>query len=148
MAKREPAPSAEADQICLACGLCCSGAMFGYVGVEEAQMPAMRALGLTPCSNVSGFSQPCTAHGAEGCRIYALRPAPCRDYRCELLRAAQSGAVTVDKARSLIAQALALQTAQRAEGAQGILAKGALQRLLDKHFLSESKRLLRKPIDQ
>jgi hypothetical protein len=84
-------------QLCLVCGLCCDGALFKDVELRPGDDAArLRTLGL-PLAALRGqtrFAQPCAALGADcRCRIYADRPARCREFECALLHAVSAGHV-------------------------------------------------------
>ena len=111
-----------AEQLCLACGLCCDGSLFEHVQlVPGDDAKKLKTLGLpvsaprakTP---VNHFRQPCSALCADRtCRVYADRPSQCRTFECGVFKAAQSGRITgtaalrlVKRARRLVDQILAL----------------------------------------
>ncbi len=87
--------------LCLECGLCCDGTLFGYV-VKEGGGP--RAATLLPAKQPGCFSQPCNALGARGCSIYEDRPTACRTFNCTVLTAHELGDATLDEAREAIAE--------------------------------------------
>jgi Fe-S-cluster containining protein len=78
------------EPLCLACGVCCNGVLFGDVVLQPGDKPArMRAWGISiaPRRGKFRFPQPCAAFGGDHCRIYEGRPRYCRDFECGLLRA-------------------------------------------------------------
>lgn len=92
--------------LCLACGLCCDGSLFGFVPLEPAEIAPARARGLAVIASGRGFEQPCPALRG-GCTLYAERPAACRRFTCRLL--ARDGPVSaVHRVRALMAQLRAL----------------------------------------
>lgn len=100
------------EQLCLACGLCCDGSLFGHVRLgpgDDARR--LRGLGL-PVTRTRGrdvvtrFPQPCAALCADrACRLYADRPAQCRDFECGVFAAAQAGRMEFPAALRLVRQA-------------------------------------------
>ena len=83
-----------AEQLCLACGLCCNGVLFKDVELQ----PGDDAIGLRkqglPVSRprspvgVLRFPQPCAALGPDcRCHIYPDRPTRCQQFECALLKA-------------------------------------------------------------
>ncbi len=88
------------EQLCLACGLCCDGALFDHVQLGRGDdAKALKALGLpvlvartkTP---VARFRQPCSALCADRmCRLYRDRPSQCRDFECGVFKDAQAGRI-------------------------------------------------------
>jgi hypothetical protein len=112
-----------AEQLCLACGLCCDGTLFDNVRLgpgDDAQQ--LKALGLpisiprtkTP---VTFFRQPCAALCADrSCRLYADRPGQCRAFECGVFKDAQAGRIKPAAALRLVKQAR-----QRADGIRLLL---------------------------
>jgi len=98
------------DTLCTRCGLCCDGSLFADVElVGQAEARRLEIMGLEVDDNESGaglLSQPCAALQGRRCGIYAHRPKCCRTFECQLLQDAQLGAVTVEAATELIAEAL------------------------------------------
>jgi Fe-S-cluster containining protein len=96
-----------AEDLCLACGLCCNGAIFARVKLQpEDDQARLRALGLPLVSRRSlkgaldhppsairnlHLLQPCSAFDGCRCRIYAERPLHCRRFECLLLKAVKEG---------------------------------------------------------
>lgn len=99
------------DSLCVRCGLCCDGTLFGDVeltGRREAMR--LESLGLDVDENDADaqlLSLPCAALRTTRCSIYAHRPQCCRTFECRLLQQAQRGTVTVDEAVARIAEARA-----------------------------------------
>ncbi|MBI2926245.1 MAG: YkgJ family cysteine cluster protein [Verrucomicrobia bacterium] len=96
-----------AENLCLACGLCCDGALFKDVELQPGDDAArLLALGLplsrrqTPTADrPSKFPQPCVALGADcRCRVYADRPLRCRQFECALFKAVRASQVTTEAA--------------------------------------------------
>jgi Fe-S-cluster containining protein len=90
-----------ADQLCLACGLCCDGTLFDNVRLGPGDAAEkLKALGLpvrvtrakTP---TSFFRQPCAALCENRtCRVYADRPSQCRSFECGVFKSAQAGRIS------------------------------------------------------
>lgn len=101
-----------ADQLCLACGLCCDGTLFHHVQLLPGDDAGkLKALGLpvkTPRARtpVARFPQPCAALCADRtCRIYADRPKQCRSFECGVLKDLQAGRLAAAPALRLVKQA-------------------------------------------
>ena len=99
------------DSICVGCGLCCDGTLYGYVELADGDdrevfvrlgRPAERATEDGPWV----APQPCVASVAARCAIYDDRPQRCRRYRCDLLTAVDDGRETADAARVIVAKAV------------------------------------------
>lgn len=111
------------EQLCLACGLCCDGALFDNVQLGPGDdAKKLKALGLpvsvsrspTP---ITRFRQPCAALCADRtCRLYADRPLQCRTFECGVFKDAQAGRIKFSTALRLIKQAR-----QRANKVRGLL---------------------------
>jgi Fe-S-cluster containining protein len=100
-------PADVSSRLCLACGLCCDGTLFADVELRPGDSPAeLRESGFplrrgkdSEGQSVQKFSQPCSALGSDcRCAVYAGRPARCREFDCDLLRAVQAGERTADSA--------------------------------------------------
>jgi hypothetical protein len=95
---------AVSDHLCLSCGLCCNGVIFRDVKLRaEDDAPKLKALGL-PVSRrgAAKFSQPCAALEGCRCRIYADRPAYCRQFECALFKSVLGGRVKMAAALRLV----------------------------------------------
>jgi hypothetical protein len=101
-----------AEEVCLACGLCCSGALFGHVLVTPEEGARLgRRLPILE----GRFLQPCAAHEADGrCAVYEERPWRCREFACLVLRDVRAGWLPEGDAAALVAQARALAASLRA----------------------------------
>lgn len=100
-----------AEQLCLACGLCCDGTLFDNVQLGPGDdVKKVKALGLPVAVTrarqpVSQFRQPCLALCADRtCRIYADRPVQCRTFECGVFKEAQAGRITFAAALRLVKQ--------------------------------------------
>ena len=101
-----------AEELCLACGLCCDGSLFDTVKLEAGDdAKKLKALGLpisvtraqTPLAR---FPQPCVALCADRtCRVYANRPVQCRIFECGVLKEARAGRIGIPTALRSIKQA-------------------------------------------
>lgn len=101
-----------AEQLCLACGLCCDGTLFDGVQLETGDdAKKLKALGLPVAISrgrtpIARFPQPCTALCTDRtCRVYANRPAQCRIFECGVLKEANAGRITFATAQRSVKQA-------------------------------------------
>lgn len=98
------------DTLCTRCGLCCDGSLFADVelaGPAEAAGLEVMGLEIEEDDTDGGLLvQPCAALQGKRCGIYAHRPECCRTFECRLLQDVRRGAVGVEQARKLIAEAL------------------------------------------
>jgi Fe-S-cluster containining protein len=98
------------QELCLACGLCCNGAIFADVRLlVEDNVKDLADLGLNLKSRGSArrplLVQPCAAHDGCRCNIYEKRPGYCRQFDCALLKSYWQGHVRKDKALRIIRSA-------------------------------------------
>jgi Fe-S-cluster containining protein len=119
-----PANSAVA-QLCPHCALCCNGVLFKDVELQPGDNAAtLKSLGLLftkagsrrSAMSKETFPQPCAALDGCRCRIYADRPARCREFECALLKAVVAGETEVNVALRVIRDAR-----QRAEKVRALL---------------------------
>lgn len=90
--------------ICLECGLCCNGGIFGRVRLTDEDRARLHAASVdTPPDELP---QPCPFWGGS-CSIYSARPGSCRQFRCKLLRGLDEGSIGFAEARSHVKTALA-----------------------------------------
>src|SRR5262249_40911800 len=83
---------------------CCNGVLFKDVELQPADDAArLKALGLPVAkSRKLKFPQPCAALDGCACRIYADRPARCRQFECALLKSFAAGNVRTSAALRII----------------------------------------------
>lgn len=80
----------QANTLCKACGLCCTGHLFVWSKLKSAELDSAEALGLHVFRSVPsqrGFNQPCPLWQEE-CTVYTSPHYPhfCRTYKCKLLK--------------------------------------------------------------
>jgi len=98
----------DASSLCLACGMCCNGALYTHVSIPQDEIERVRALGLAieTMRDGSGFRQPCSLHRQGRCSAYPNHPAPCRAYACKLLKKYLVGEIAYEQAAQIIQNAL------------------------------------------
>ena len=99
-------PTDPASALCLSCGLCCDGGLFGWVSLNKEDRERLRSNGLDAPERLP---HPCPHYSTPACTIYAIRPCQCADYRCEVLKALGDGAIDEGTAHGLVAEALTLR---------------------------------------
>ena len=146
--ERQPGGSA----LCLACGLCCNGALHTSVTVRPEHVRLVRTLGLTvekAGDHEFEFRQPCPLYQQDRCSAYPYHPPSCQEYRCALLQKYENGEVTLSDgqtiartAKALLAggveplaagaavssESLRVELAQSWDGAHGLRGSGARRR--------------------
>jgi hypothetical protein len=100
----EPSPPNGSD-LCVACGLCCTGLLFDIAPLEDHEVPLAEALRLpvvrTPV--YEAFRLPCPRQEGTVCGVYKCRPAVCGSYECGLLRRFVAGEVPLEDALARVA---------------------------------------------
>ncbi len=95
--------------LCLSCGLCCNGALFGRVAVSEDEAARLRVLGLHvlhPPDEQPLFVQPCAALEEDlRCRVYEARPETCRKFNCLVASALVDREIDLPEALRTVARA-------------------------------------------
>jgi hypothetical protein len=95
--------------LCLNCGLCCNGTLFGDVKLQPPDDPGrLAALGLAVpvARGRPHLPQPCAALEGCRCRVYVARPSRCQQFDCALLLAVGQGRTTAAAAQRVIANTL------------------------------------------
>lgn len=104
----EPARPSGSD-LCLSCGLCCTGVLYIDVSAEEHEVTRMRGAGMEVREDGERLllQLPCNHFRDGGCGIYADRYTKCRSFRCALLKRVEAGEVEPAEASRIVAQAKA-----------------------------------------
>ena len=107
---------AEANALCMQCGLCCDGTFYGSVVVAEGERPHLERVGLRVVqeNGATSMPQPCSALRGCLCAVYEERPTACAAYECLLRKKVSAGERTMDEAIATVAQMRALLAAIRA----------------------------------
>jgi hypothetical protein len=95
------------SQLCVECGLCCSGALFSYASMPEADVELARSLGMeiTHVDGVPAFRLPCPRLSGTVCSVYGQRrPHPCGAFYCKLATRVDTGDVTLAEAKNIVTQ--------------------------------------------
>lgn len=155
--------SPDAGQLCLQCGLCCDGTLFGRVPLAaDDDMEHLATWAVRQGAKREHLPLPCAALQDRACIIYPHRPARCKEYRCRLLERYEKGEISFAEAAKVVVQTVKhkarVKAAFRAatdgedvplrqlyrrmkacasispDNAPLFLDHAALQLLLDKHF--------------
>ena len=90
------------SDLCVACGMCCDGTMFGNVVAHDHELVQMIFLGADTKYKEEEdrhfFLQPCPAHVNGSCSIYETRPQTCSGYKCALLKRVLRNEITPEQA--------------------------------------------------
>ena len=97
----------DASRLCLACGLCCDGAVFSWAVLADGDdRAALEAAGAEVRDTADGpaLTIPCGALRGTCCSIYDRRPDVCRGFRCRLLRRLDAGRIDLSHALRVVAR--------------------------------------------
>ena len=110
-------PDLVAGDLCVGCALCCDGTLFDHGKLEDDEVngPFGAQAKRKQIKSAPFFLQPCVFQGNGQCNIYEHRFGVCRAFKCALLRRVEAGEMSLDAARSTVAEALDLRAAVVAE---------------------------------
>ena len=106
MIRKGRKPIGSTSGLCLKCGLCCNGVLFGSVKLQTGE-DANRFAELGLRIRGRRFAQPCAALAGCSCLIYSQRPDYCRQFECLVFQRVAQGAIDRSKALRLIRKAKA-----------------------------------------
>jgi len=91
------------SDVCLSCGICCTGAFFLKVEVAPEEAACVAAVGIDVEKEGPRhvFPLPCSALDGKACGIYAVRPGICRAFMCKLLDEYAAEHVTLAEAQAI-----------------------------------------------
>ena len=99
----------DANSLCRACGLCCTGHLFIWSKLRSAELDGMQALGVKVYREPAqrGFDQPCPLWQGT-CTIYATShyPRHCHTYKCKLLKKLLEENIELTNALSIVKDAM------------------------------------------
>lgn len=103
---------AQANALCMQCGLCCDGTFYGSVVVAQDERPRLERVGLRIVQEdgATAMPQPCSALRGRLCAVYEARPTACAAYECLLRKNVSTGARSMDEAIAAVAQMRSLLT--------------------------------------
>jgi Fe-S-cluster containining protein len=106
---------AEANALCMQCGLCCDGTFYGSVVVAENERARLEHVGLriVQGDGATAMPQPCSALRGCLCAVYEERPTSCAAYECLLRKDVSAGARSMDEAIAAVTQMRELLTTIR-----------------------------------
>ncbi len=98
-----------ASRLCLACGLCCDGTVFGFALIEESEVEDTAGIGLQTIRttrNEPAFLLGCHHLDGTACTRYlSWRPSVCGDYFCQVQKRVRKHELAEEEAFSMIARA-------------------------------------------
>ena len=102
-----------ANQLCKACGLCCSGHLFSWVRLNAPELDPVEKLGLKVIRDdprQRGFLQPCAMWVDGVCKVYTSPdyPRSCGKYKCKVLRQLLEDDISLQTGLSIIQETLDL----------------------------------------
>lgn len=113
MSENQANPTITDSDICLSCGLCCSGAVFlwGDLEAHEHDVPERLGLRRYPEEGTQAIGFPCPAIVNRCCTVYEGRPQVCRNYRCGVLLQFGKGEMSGERAIEIVTEAVTLASA-------------------------------------
>lgn len=94
------------SDVCVPCGLCCTGLLFDLAPLEEPELALAGKLRLplvrTPM--YEAFRLPCPRQEGTLCGVYLERPKVCGSYECGLLQRYKAGEVPLDEALARVSR--------------------------------------------
>jgi Fe-S-cluster containining protein len=98
------------SRLCMACGLCCDGALHnaGVLLPEEVPVAFSRGMNVSEAGAEARFALPCPMLKDRCCTIYAGRPRACRNYKCRLLMSLDAGENSLEECLDKVRNARSL----------------------------------------
>lgn len=98
-----------ASSLCLDCGLCCNGTIYGFIELEGDDRACLTGSDARVEEHSKGARLlfPCALLDGAACTIYRNRPSVCRDFSCTVLNQVAAGDIDETEARRRIAEAKA-----------------------------------------
>ncbi|WP_214652188.1 YkgJ family cysteine cluster protein [Novosphingobium jiangmenense] len=98
-----------ASRLCLACGLCCNGTVYGYAIIREDEVEEAARIGMNTMRTMDkspAFLMACNWLDGAACTRYTQwRPSICGDYFCRVQKRAEKQDLTEEQAFARIANA-------------------------------------------
>ncbi len=92
-------------ELCLYCGLCCTGAIFDRAALKSDEIRFAKDHGLqyfTTGNREFAFHLPCHLYLNNKCSIYSNRPNACKRYRCDLLKRLMNGDLYLEDGKLIV----------------------------------------------
>ena len=97
------------SDLCVSCGLCCSGAVFSHAKLSDADKNVLARCGVSAGDSMYNDDRmhlPCRFLEGTACSIYDRgRPKICGEYMCKLVRELEAGEIALAEAKQVTAQA-------------------------------------------
>jgi hypothetical protein len=164
-----PKPRTPEQAVCLQCGLCCDGTMFGFVWLTDDEKRSLAGMfEIVETEQRARFRQPCPYSHECACTAYDARPRACRKFSCKTLQQLSQGVIdrstalarigavrqALEDLRPLMLPGETLWTVRRrraerlaetgrmdADEGTLLLRSVALDLLLERHFRTDDSRL-------
>ena len=106
------------SELCVACGLCCTGAVFSHAKLSDTDKEILRKSGTKAGDGTytgERLHLPCNFLNGSACSIYDKgRPKVCGEYLCKLARQVEDGKIEMVEAKTIAAEARRLLEAASA----------------------------------
>lgn len=100
------------QEVCVRCGQCCDGTIFGHAHLnpgEKDSIPVLMAANTTAVKGEEYFLLPCPYFRGK-CTIYDIKRAEvCGRYRCQLLRDLEEGMISREDALKVVEDAIVMR---------------------------------------
>ena len=97
-----------ANELCLACGMCCAGTIYSVLPIGQDEVEASRAAGMTISAGHEGepaAALPCPHLNGTACGLYdQWRPRTCGEYMCRLQQRMGAGEIGLTAAKAEVAR--------------------------------------------
>ncbi|MEP5938890.1 MAG: YkgJ family cysteine cluster protein [Erythrobacter sp.] len=97
------------SELCVSCGLCCSGAVFSHAKLSEADKDVLAQSGVSAGDGTyteDRLHLPCRLLQGTACSIYDRgRPQVCGEYLCKLARELDAGEISLAEAKQVTTKA-------------------------------------------
>ncbi|MDB4459314.1 YkgJ family cysteine cluster protein [bacterium] len=102
------APPTTISELCIRCGLCCSGVLFADVLLKKNDTTTALEGAELPLEDREGGTyllQPCAALCRGRCQVYEQRPTDCRKFNCAVVKKVKRGKLTLEEGAQLVRRA-------------------------------------------
>jgi len=92
----------QSSQLCLECGMCCTGLIFSHVSISHNAFSRLPTANVKTVDDTIKMSFPCSFFKEGCCSVYEVRPKKCQSYSCYLLENLIKGEVSFSNASKTI----------------------------------------------
>ncbi|EDZ61453.1 protein containing UDF0153 [Sulfurimonas gotlandica GD1] len=89
-------------ELCMACGLCCTGAIFSHVTISRNAYKRLPEANVSSTNNKIEMNFPCSFFQEGSCSVYHDRPHKCTSYNCKLVKQVISGETSLIEGKEIV----------------------------------------------